>query len=439
MSFKCKAILNNQTIPSSWKVVTIDSVAMVNSKTIGSKAPYKEIAYIDIESVNKGKINTPSIMDFSSAPSRARRKVSPGDILISTVRPNLQHYAYLNETKENWIASTGFAVVSPTQKVDSRFLFYYLTSDTFTNYLTSVADGAAYPAFNPSEIEKAELLLPPLPEQQAIASILSALDDKIELNRRMNQTLESMARALFQSWFVDFDPVRAKMEGRPPYGLDPATAALFHASFEVSPIGEIPQGWKVKPLDQIADFLNGLALQKFPPVGEDYLPVIKIAELRRGITESSDKASTQLDKKYIVEDGDILFSWSGSLEVVVWCGGKGALNQHLFKVTSKDYPKWFYYQWLKEFLPHFQQIAAGKATTMGHIQRHHLTAALAIVPPGEVLKRMTHQMEPILEKIVVNNLEVRTLTTLRDELLPRLMSGELRVKEAERELVEAGI
>lgn len=276
--------------------------------------------------------------------------------------------------------------------------------------------------------------LPSKDEQQAIAHILGSLDDKIELNRQMNETLEGIARALFQSWFVDFDPVRAKMAGRQPYSMDAETAALFPDGFEDSVLGEIPRGWNIKSLDQIATFLNGLALQKYPPVDNNYLPVIKIAELRKGITENSDHASASIEKKYIVDDGDVLFSWSGSLDVVIWCQGKGALNQHLFKVTSDKYPKWFYYHWILHYLPAFQAIAAGKATTMGHIQRHHLTAAYTLIPEEHVFQKMHQIMAPIHNLTISRKLENNTLITLRDTLLPKLLSGELRVGEAEKEV-----
>ena len=201
----------------------------------------------------------------------------------------------------------------------------------------------------------------------------------------MNATLDEMARALFRSWFVDFEPVRAKAEGRPS-DLPPALDALFPASFEASELGEIPAGWRVSSLDGIADFTNGLALQRFPHDGDEWLPVIKIAEMRRGYTSRTDKASASIDPRYIVEDGDVLFSWSGSLELVLWAHGPGALNQHLFKVTSDQYPRWLYLGWTREHLDDFRGIAAGKATTMGHIQRHHLTDAKVAVPPMEVLR-----------------------------------------------------
>ena len=255
--------------------------------------------------------------------------------------------------------------------------------------------------------------------------MLGALDDKIELNRRMNATLEAMARALFQSWFVDFDPVRAKLDDRKPVGLDEATAAHFPEHLEETTLGHTPQGWEVRSLDKIAHYLNGLALQKYPPRDGPTLPVIKIAQLRKGDSIGADRCNTDLPAEYVVDDGDVLFSWSGSLEVELWCGGRGALNQHLFKVTSQEFPKWFYYLWTLYHLDEFRQIAAGKATTMGHIQRGHLTAAKVLVPSTSLLDCMTRIMSPLIDQIIANHTQSRTLVSLRDSLLPKLLSGEI--------------
>ena len=295
---------------------------------------------------------------------------------------------------------------------DPEYVYYQLSArkDEFQRLATS---GSAQPILNKGHFSELEIILPPPDEQRAIAHILGTLDDKIELNRQMNQTLEAMAQTLFKSWFMDFEPFRDQ-------------------GMQDSPLGEIPVGWKVEPLDKIAHFLNGLALQKYPPEGDEFLPVIKIVELRRGVSESSGKASSLIDKAYIVQDGDILFSWSGSLEVCIWCGGKGALNQHLFKVTSTAYPKWFYYHWIKYHLPEFQAIAAGKATTMGHIQRYHLSSALVVIPPKNVLETMDKMISPLLDRMINNNLESHTLASIRDTLLPKLLSGEIRVKDAEK-------
>lgn len=231
-----------------------------------------------------------------------------------------------------------------------------------------------------------------------------------------------------------FVTASAKLEGGAPAYMDPATAALFPDSFDDD---GLPEGWQDRGLDEVADFLNGAALQKFPAeAGEDYLPVIKIAELRNGVTSGSGRASINVPDKYKVNDGDILFSWSGSLLQKVWTGGAGALNQHLFKVTSRAVPRWFHFFAVATHLPEFQAIAASKATTMGHIQRHHLAEAMVTVPPAEVLEAADKVIRPLFDAFVQRELESQTLAALRDSLLPRLMSGELRVGEAREQIEE---
>lgn len=309
------------------------------------------------------------------------------------------------------------------------YVLSYLTHPLVKEYIEAFNAGGSRRAITKGHIESFMLPLPPLDEQRAIANMLGNLDDKIELNRKMNDTLEAIARALFKSWFVGFDPVRAKAEGRDT-GLPPHIAALFPDSFEDSQLGNIPAGWTVKSLDQIGQFLNGLALQKFPPIGERSLPVIKISQLRSGNTIGADRASADLEPAYIVRDGDILFSWSGSLECVFWAGGPGALNQHLFKVTSIDFPQWLLYFAIHLHLADFRHIAAGKATTMGHIQRHHLSEAKLAVPPASLLREMTTIIEPIVESTWRRNVQSRTLAAIRDAILPKLISGELRLSDS---------
>ena len=189
----------------------------------------------------------------------------------------------------------------------------------------------------------------------------------------------------------------------------------------------------VKPLSEVASFLNGLALQKHPATSpEDSLPVIKIAELRNGISARTDKASRNIPKKYIVTNGDFLFSWSGSLMAQFWTGGEGALNQHLFKVTSGHYPPWFFAGWVRFHLDEFRRIAASKATTMGHIQRSHLQAATASCPPDAALTGLGAVMEPLVKRGILARLESRSLAEIRDVLLPKLMSGGICLREAEK-------
>lgn len=313
-------------------------------------------------------------------------------------------------------------------RLKPRFLSYVMNSIA-DHHIASHLVGAVQQHFNVGSARSLEFALPEIGEQEQIVELLGSLDDKIELNHRMNQTLEAMARAIFKDWFVDFGPTRAKIEGRTPY-LAPELWELFPESFD--DVGK-PAGWARMPLDEIADFLNGLALQKFPALyPDDSLPVIKIAELRGGITPKSNRASRDVPHKYIVRNGDFLFSWSGSLLAKFWTEGEGALNQHLFKVTSDRFPSWFFSQWIYHHLEQFRAIAASKATTMGHIQRRHLKEAMTICPPEGTLASLGQIIGPLVALTIKNKLESRTLTRTRDLLLPKLISGEIRLSEAEK-------
>ena len=365
--------------------------------------------------------------------------LSPGD-LVFPHRGNIGQVGITPDDGQRYMLSTSLMKLSPDRlKADPLFLMYFFKSANGRAALLMNASQVGTPGIATplKSLRGIKLLLPPLSVQRHISGVLSTLDDRITLLRETNATLEAIAQALFKSWFVDFDPVRAKMEGRAPESMDEVTAALFPDSFEESELGLVPKGWRVESLDKIANFLNGLALQKFPPENDtDWLPVLKIAQLRKGDTLGADRASVNIKQEYIVQNGDVLFSWSGSLEVEIWCGGIGALNQHLFKVTSEDFPKWFYFFWTRHHLQDFQQIAASKATTMGHIQRKHLTEAKVVVPDDSVLSMANHMFAPLLERLINNALKAQTLADLRDTLLPRLISGQLHLGQDETPRIE---
>jgi type I restriction enzyme S subunit len=371
------------------------------------------------------------------ATSMTKYRLDDGDIVLARTGASTGASCYVKRPPPAVFASY-LVRLKAKPDFDSRFLAYWLKSDAFSSFLRGVlGDKSAQPNASASTMTQAPLHAPKSKnEQRAIAYILGTLDDKIDLNRRMNETLEAMAQALFKSWFVDFDPVRAKMEGRDP-GLPAEVAALFPERLVDSEWGEIPEGWMVAGLDEVATYLNGLALQKYPEDGGDSLPVIKIAQLRAGTSDGADRASAGIPAQYVVKDGDVLFSWSGSLQVELWCGGPGALNQHLFKVASETCPKWLYFYWTKRHLPDFQAIAAGKATTMGHIQRHHLAEAKVLLPPAALLCGMDAVVSPILNRMIANTVECRTLAAVRDALLPKLISGAIRLKDARGFLEEA--
>jgi len=313
---------------------------------------------------------------------------------------------------------------------DPRFISYFLGSIDFLAY----SDKAAVPGLNRNHLHQAEVRLPTDPaEQRAIAAVLGALDDKIEQNRRTAQALERLARAIFRAWFVDFEPVKAKAAGAT--GFPSMPQQVFDAlptRFVDSDLGPVPEGWEVKSIATIATFLNGLALQKYPPRGDGKdLRVIKVAELRKGSTDSADWANGDIPAQYVVNDHDLLFSWSGTLEAEFWFGGKGALNQHLFKVTSTHFPSWFCFLWIRQHLPSFRVIAASKATTMGHIKRGHLQEAQVVIPAADVLQAANVAIGPLYALYAQVMVESRKLAGMRDLLLPKLLSGKVRIVAGE--------
>lgn len=354
-------------------------------------------------------------------------------ILFSSRAP----IGYIAIAKTEVTTNQGFKSLILNDEHHPEF-FYYLLK-TYTPLIESYATGSTFKEISGGALQNIEVSIPTLNIQKVIAHILGSLDDKIELNQKMNQTLEDIAKAIFKSWFVDFDPVRAKVVGKPT-GLPDEISHLFPDELFDSELGEIPKGWILNPLDAIGTFRNGLALQKFPAVeGDKSLPVIKIAQLRKGNAIGDDLYASGVPKEYIINDGDFIFSWSGSLLAKYWIGGQGALNQHLFKVESKTMPLWFVAKWVEHYLPRFQAIAEDKATTMGHIKREHLREALCIVPSNLLIDAAEKIISPIIEKIILNEVENKLLVQLRETLLPKLISGELEIPDAEKFLEEAGI
>jgi type I restriction enzyme S subunit len=407
--------------------VTVGYVGPMASEYVESGVPF--LRSLNIEPF---RVNTTDLK-FVSAEFHKRIKKSalrPGDVaIVRTGKPGTCAVV------PDWLQDANcsdLVIVRCSKLLRPRFLCYWVNSIA-AHHISSHTVGAVQQHFNVGAAKTMRVATPSLREQDSVIAVLGGLDDRIALLRETNATLEAIAQALFKSWFVDFDPVRAKSQGLAPTGMDEATAALFPDGFEESEIGPIPRGWTISALDRVATYLNGLALQKYPPSEDAWLPVIKIAQLRKGDTAGADRAGTNIKPEYVVRDGDVLFSWSGSLEVEVWCGGKGALNQHLFKVTSDRYPKWFYFWWTRHHLENFRQIAASKATTMGHIQRSHLSEAKVLVPSRELLDAMSAHLAPLLDRAVQNELQARTLATLRDTLLPRLISGQLRLPVVELE------
>ncbi len=391
---------------NNWKETTLD----VAIEIVGGGTPKTSV-----DEYWNGDISWLSVVDFNNDRRWVKKtektiteiglKNSPtklldaGDLIISA-RGTVGELAQL---KKSMAFNQSCYGIKAKENSDINFL-YYLIKWKIKNIKKNV-HGAVFDTITKNTFEKIDILLPSLPEQKEIAGVLSSLDDKIELLRKENETLEKIAQTIFKEWFVDFTINGEKLKLK----------------------NGIPEWWRVGKLTEIADFLNGYAMQKFPAEdGVDFLPVIKIKEMNSGITNQTDRASKDIPEKYVVNNGDILFSWSGSLDIDIWKHGKGALNQHLFKVTSEKYPKWLYFYWIKFHLQGFRQIATAKAVTMGHIQRHHLDDAKVIIPREAHLRMADNLILPIFEKTILNNSEIQTISRFRDTLLPKLMSGELK-------------
>lgn len=338
--------------------------------------------------------------------------INPNEIVITKTGSSVGRTTFVRRVVHPMTLNPQLVVLKNISE-NAEFLSYYIKSALFQSVLKSIVVGSAIPTLSQKNLANIMINVPKeVEDQRRIASILSSLDRKIELNNKINADLEEMAQAIFKNWFVDFEPFK-------------------NGKFVDSELGMIPKGWKVGTLTEIASYMNGLAMQKFPPENnEDSLPVLKIKELGQGFCGTdSDRCSCNIKDECKIHNGDVIFSWSGTLLVDVWCGGDCGLNQHLFKVTSKDYPKWFYYYWTKHHLQEFIHIAKDKAVTMGHIKRGHLEEAMVAIPDNDSMEKAHELFEPILSKMISLRLENSRLSLLRDTLLPRLMSGKLEVPQ----------
>lgn len=384
----------------------------------------EDAPYIGLEHIGQGTLHLNgygSSKDITSI----KHEFKKGDILFGKLRP---YFRKVVQAPFDGVCSTDIWVIRSNPGFHQRYIFYSMADQKFIDFSSAGSDGTKMPRAKWDHVSQFERPYLDYSTQERIADILGTLDDKIELNQQMNKTLENMAHAIFKSWFVNFDPVYAKMERR-DYPLPAEIMELFPDELVESELGLIPKGWKIQPLDKVANYLNGLAMQKYPAEeNQDYIPVIKIRELRDGFTsQNSDRANINFPYDYLINNGDVLFSWSGSLLLKIWCGGIGGLNQHLFKVTSTEFPKWFYYLWTSHYLNEFIKIAADKATTMGHIKRSDLHKSLVCIPDASILDVGNNYIGCIFERTINNSLQISTLMQTRDSLLPYLVSGKIEI------------
>ena len=354
--------------------------------------------YISTENMLPNKCG---ITEASSLPTvQLTQEYKKGDVLVSNIRP---YFKKIWKATYDGGCSNDVLVFAANSNTDKDFLYYILANDDFFAYSMATSKGTKMPRGDKTSIMQYEVPVMDIELQRRIASILKSIDEKIELNNAINNNLEQQAQAIFENEFLSLQ--------------------------------SLPDGWKQASLIDIADYLNGLAMQKYrPSANEIGIPVLKIKELRQGCCDdNSEFCSPSIKSDYIIHDGDVIFSWSGSLLVDFWCGGICGLNQHLFKVSSSNYDKWFYYAWTKHHLDRFIAVAADKATTMGHIKRDELAKAEVLIPNETYYNRIGALLQPIYDLIISNRIENKKLAETRDSLLPKLMSGEIDMSEVDYE------
>lgn len=339
----------------------------------------------------------------------------PKDTLCITIAANIAETALLGYPMCFPDSIVGFnAYPNESSELFMHYVFTYIRKS-----IQSAASGSIQDNINIDFLTGMSFKIPEKSYQDKIVNILSTLDKKIELNNKINVELEAMAKTLYDYWFVQFD--FPNVDGK-PYKSSGGKMVYNKALKR-----EIPQEWKGSTLWDIAKYYNGLAMQKYRPTGNDYLPVIKIREMNNGISTDTEKARTDIPEAAIIDDGDLLFSWSATLDVKFWSQGRGALNQHIFKVTSDDYPQSFYYFELMNYLSHFKMMANLRKTTMGHITLEHLKQANIVLPPIEIIKKLDENLRPIFKQSLVLKKENNSLIELRDWLLPMLMNGQVTI------------
>ncbi|MCQ4913906.1 restriction endonuclease subunit S [Bacteroides nordii] len=342
-----------------------------------------------------------------------------GDVLIANIRPYL---------KKVWFAdidggaSSDVLVFRVKEGHSPSFLYAVLLQDSFFDYVMQGAKGSKMPRGDKEQILRYEM--PTLScSEESIGTFFLNLDKKIRLNEQINQNLEAMAKQLYDYWFVQFD--FPNEEGK-PYKSS-GGEMLWNDKLKRN----IPVGWHCGNLFEIAVFTNGLACQKFRPKDDEMpLPVIKIREMHDGISVDTEEVTSNIPESVKVYNGDVLFSWSASLEVMLWAYGLGGLNQHIFKVTSaNDFPKSFYYFQLLDYVNVFKKMAEARKTTMGHITQDHLQQSTIAIPDNkDIADKFEELISPIFKQIVKLQEEISNLIKQRDELLPLLMNGQITIE-----------
>lgn len=394
---------------------------------------------ITVEHLGENRIlhsDIPCVSD-SDRQRLSKYALRKGDIVFSRVG-SVDRRALVRGEEDGWLFSGRCLRVRPNQaRVDPGYLSYFFGLPAFKEHIRAIAVGATMPSLNTQLLSEVVIYYPKLPEQRAIARILGTLDDKIELNRRMNETLEAMARAIFKSWFIDFDPVRAKAEGRQPPGMDATTAALFPDSFEDSPLGKIPKGWKVAAIGDAVEAVGGATPSTKEPAFWNgtikFVTPKDLASLTSPVLIDTERCITEAGLQHIssglLPKGTVLLSSRAPIGYLAISEIPVAVNQgFIAMVCGKELPNLYVLHWARENMSTIVGNANG--TTFPEISKKNFRPIKVLVPAPDALSHFTKLAHPIYQQIVSNLVESLTLAAIRDALLPKLITGELRVSDA---------
>lgn len=443
---KGEAITTNYgEIPFDWRVKKLCEVCVPNSGIqtgpFGSQLHQHDYQstgtpIITVEHLGENRITHQDIPLVSDLDLQrlSRYSMKVGDIIFSRVG-SVDRRSLVREEENGWLFSGRCLRVRPDPDVIiPEFLSWFFGLSIFKEHIRAIAVGATMPSINTDILSNVQVILPPLPEQKAIAHILGALDDKIEINRRTNHTLEQMARALFKSWFVDFDPVNAKAEGRVPFGMNAETASLFPSEFEETRLGSVPKGWSIDKVSAICSTQYGYTTSASDqPIGPKFLRITDINKEPWIEWENVPFCEVQEGNKtkYELRIGDILVSRMAD-------PGKAGIVEHdidavfasyLVRLKAKNLAwAYFLFYFLRSdfYLDYADGVMSG-SVQLG-MNAKVIVDADIVLPREEIVNSFLNKVQPLRNKIVSNLNESNTLASIRDALLPKLLSGELRVK-----------
>ena len=368
----------------------------------------------------------PDLMDTNEKEQQIY-SIKTGDVLITRTSETIDELAMSCVAVKDYPKATysGFTKrLRPKREgiAYPKYMAFYFRSALFRKAVTNNAFMTLRASFNEDIFTFLDVYLPDYDEQVRIGDMLYNIECKIQKNKEINDYLEEMAKALYDYWFVQFE---FPDENGNPYK---STGGKMSRTKD---FGLAPCGWKFGNLYDIAEFINGLACQKYRPMEDEAsLPVIKIKEMHDGISSDTERVKATIPEKNIVNTGDILFSWSASLEVQHWAGTTGGLNQHIFKVIpKKGYSSSYVYHQLQAYVIKFIQMADARKTTMGHITSDHLRQSIIVLPPENIVRNFSQQVDDIHAEINHINIENHRLSQLRDWLLPMLMNGQATIED----------